>query len=176
MVTFSLAHTDTQAAPAAFRVPARSVAFAGSRNGSVTPSVASRLVDGFLRLGFGFSTGCASGVDRCFCTTLAANRQAAEKTIIACAFPERARRFSVGEVFATTVVPPGLSVAAALHRRTVWMIRRCSLLVLVPDNPSTGRWGPGSRLATHRTLQSETGVPRYRNGTETGAVGAGAEG
>ena len=39
------------------------------------------------------------------------------------------------------------SPAAALHRRTVWIIRHASLLVLLPDNPLTGRWGRGSRLA-----------------------------
>ena len=45
------------------------------------------------------------------------------------------------------VVPPGLSPAAALHRRTVWMVRRSGLVVLFPADPVFGRWGKGSTLA-----------------------------
>ncbi len=46
------------------------------------------------------------------------------------AFAERARRFSIGDAFAITVVPSGLS--------PVWLVRRSSLLVLLPDDPETG--------------------------------------
>ena len=148
MVTFSVP-ARSGAAPVSFRVRSHSVAFAGSRKGALTAADAHALVEGFLHLGFGFLTGCAPGIDRCFRSALTANKEAAERTIIACAFPSRERRYSIGEVFATTVVPDGLSPAAALHRRTVWMVRRCSLLVLLPDDPETGDWGRGSRLAFH---------------------------
>ena len=147
MVTFTVPSHSRTSAPVSFRVRAQSVAFAGSRNGTLSAADARALVEGFLLLGFGFLTGCAPGVDRCFRSALAAHRKAAERTIVACAFPSRARRFSVGELFATTVVPEGLTPAAALHRRTVWMVRRCSILILFPDDPQTGAWGPGSRLA-----------------------------
>ena len=42
--------------------------------------------------------------------------------------------------------------ASVLHRRTVWIVRRSSLLVLLPDDPETGAWGRGSRLA-YRTAR-----------------------
>ena len=147
MVTFTVPSSSGTAAPVSFRVRSQSVAFAGSRNGVLNSADARALVTGFLHLGFNFFTGCAPGIDACFRSALASNREAAEGAIVACAFPSRARRYSVGGILATTVVPEGLSPAAALHRRTVWMVRRCSLLVLFPDNPATGSWGPGSRLA-----------------------------
>ena len=144
-VTFSVpARTG---AACSFRVRSHSVAFAGSRNGAVHRDTASALVEGFAHLGFGFLTGCATGIDRCFRLAFASKASVAERSIVACAFPHRARRFSVGEIFASVVVPDGLSPAAALHRRTVWIVRHASLLVLFPDNPVTGRWGRGSRLA-----------------------------
>ena len=146
MVTFSVPHRSSLHA-LSFRVRPQSVAFAGSRNGSVSRTCASALVEGFYHLGFGFLTGCAPGVDRCFRSAFVLNKDAAVRSIVACAFEDRARRFAVGEVFASTVVPPGLSLAAALHRRTVWVVRHASLLVLFPDNQDTGMWGRGSRLA-----------------------------
>ena len=53
---------------------------------------------------------------------------------------------------ALTVVPKGLSPAAALHRRTVWMARRASVLVLFPIDPHTGGWGKNSTLAFNAAL------------------------
>lgn len=146
MVTFSVPRRSSLH-PLSFRVRPQSVAFAGSRNGAVSRTCASALVEGFSHLGFGFLTGCAPGIDRCFRCAFASNKEAAERAIVACAFEDRARRFSVGEIFASVVVPAGLSPAAALHRRTVWVIRHASLLVLFPANPVTGGWGRGSRLA-----------------------------
>lgn len=146
MVTFSVP-SHTGATAHSFRVRPQSVAFAGSRNGAVTLETSSALVEGFGQLGFGFVTGCASGIDGCFRLAFASKTAFAERSIVACAFEDRARRFAVGEIFASVVVPDGLSPAAALHRRTVWIVRHCSLLVLLPDNPRTGRWGCGSRLA-----------------------------
>ena len=142
MVIFSVPRTSVH-----IRVRPRSVAFAGSRNGAVHRDTAAALVEGFYHLGFGFLTGCASGIDRCFRSAFRSIPAFAERTIIACAFEYRARRYAVGEIFASTVVPTGLSPAAALNRRTVWVVRHCSLLVLLPDHPVTGRWGRGSQLA-----------------------------
>ena len=137
-----------------FRVNAGAVAFAGSRNGRVSHSAAVALVRGFVDLGFGVLTGCASGIDRCFRSAFHAVPEAAERSIVACAFEHRARRFSVGEVFASVVVPQGLSPATALHRRTLWVVKHCSLLVLFSDDPRTGRWGRGSGLA-FRTARTQ---------------------
>lgn len=130
-------------------VPVRTgaVAFAGSRNGRLPAHTATALVEEFLRLGFGLLAGCAPGIDRCFRTAFHTVPDAAGRAIVACAFDSRARRLAVGEVFTGVVVPDGLSAAAALHRRTVWVVAHCALLLLFPDDPHTGRWGRGSRLA-----------------------------
>ena len=147
MVTFR-AHSSTLPA---FSVATRSVAFAGSRHGTVPPTVARSLVHVFGSLGFGFLTGCAPGVDASFRSVLTAS-PFGEKSFIACAFDSRAERFESAGVAAGRVVPDGLSPAAALHRRTVWIIRRCSLLVLFPAGPANGRWGRGSTLAYRTAL------------------------
>ena len=127
----------------AFQVATRSVAFAGSRHGSPSTFVTRSLVHVFGELGFGFLTGCAPGVDEAFRTALEASRYT-ETCFIACAFDSRARRVPLP---AGRVVPDGLSPRAALHRRTVWLVRRASMLVLFPVDPVTGRWGRGSALA-----------------------------
>ena len=123
------------------------VAFAGSRNGAVSDRTATAIVEGFRLRGYGFLTGCASGIDACFRSAFIDNSEVAERSIVACAFEDREKRFSTGEVFATTVVPSGLSPAAALHRRTIWIVKHSSVLVLFPENSVTGRWGRGSQLA-----------------------------
>ena len=50
------------------------------------------------------------------------------------------------------------SIVAALHRRTVAMVSACSLLVLVPDDPTTGSWGRGSQLAFNTAVQQRIPV------------------
>ena len=128
-------------------VRAGAVAFAGSRNGCVHNTIAATLAERFLGLDFGLLTGCAPGIDRCFRLAFHAVPGAAERTIVACAFEDRADRFSVGEIFASVVVPAGLTPAAALHHRTIWVVRHSVVLILLPDDPVTGCWGRGSRLA-----------------------------
>jgi len=127
------------------QVQCRSAAFAGSRRGTVDPFTADRLVSSLSSLGFSFLVGCAPGIDSCFRDALA--RHGSANAIVACAFKHRQRRFGSARMCALTVAPEGLSPAAALHRRTVWLVRRASLLVLVPDDPITGKWGKGSALA-----------------------------
>ena len=127
------------------QVPCRSAAFAGSRRGSVDPPTADRLVGALSTLGFSFLVGCAPGIDSCFRGALV--RSPSAKGLIACAFPNRQRRFDSPQNPALAVVPTGLSPAAALHRRTVWLVRRASLLVLFPLDPLLGAWGKGSTLA-----------------------------
>ena len=66
--------------------------------------------------------------------------------MVACAFSNRVRPARSLGLYASVMVPAGLPPAAALRRRTLWMVRRCSLVVLVPVDPTIDRWGPGSRL------------------------------
>ena len=133
-----------------FHVRCLSVSFAGSRHGSVVPQVANLLVGSLATHGFSFLVGCAPGIDACFRAALA--RQSAAKAIVACAFTSREKTYASPQLTALTVVPSGLSPAAALHRRTVWMVRRASLLVLFPIDPPTGKWGKGSTLAFNTAL------------------------
>ena len=49
-------------------------------------------------------------------------------------------------------------MAAALHRRTVWMVTRCALVVLFPEGRD-GSWGPGSRLVLRTAV--EQGKPVF---------------
>ena len=124
-----------------FRVRPEVVTFAGSRRGSLPDSVAASIVHSLYALGCTFLTGCATGIDACFRKALM-RRPYDQHSMVACAFESRARRFDSHGLGAFAVVPAGLSPAAALHRRTVWMVRRCGLLVLFP-----AEWGGGSTLA-----------------------------
>ena len=45
-----------------------------------------------------------------------------------------------------------LSPKAALRRRTLWLVKRSCLVVLVPEDPTTGQWGRGSRLVFRAAL------------------------
>ena len=139
MCTFSVSFSNPS--EPYFRVKPEVVAFAGSRRGSLPETVASALVHSFYALGFTFFTGCATGIDECFRQVLI-QRPYDQHLMVACAFESRARRLDSGRLAAFTVVPAGLSPAAALHRRTVWIVRRCGLLVLFPSE-----WGRGSALA-----------------------------
>ena len=56
------------------------------------------------------------------------------------------------------MVPDAPSAAAALHRRTVAMISESSFLVLFADDPATGSWGKGSRLAFNTAIQQHKSV------------------
>lgn len=130
-----------------FRVPTRAVLFAGSRNGFVDTALAGRLVTALSDSGFSFLVGCATGVDCSFRRTLAERSRWSDSTIVACAFASRVQSSQSRGLFAAVVVPEGLTPAAALRRRTLWMVKRAALVVLFPADPRTGRWGRGSRLA-----------------------------
>ena len=139
------------------------VAFAGSRHGSLPDPVTEAVVNVFYAFDFTFLTGCASGIDGCFRRVLR-HRPYTKRSMVACAFESRARRFDSRGLAEFAVVPDGLSPAAALHRRTVWMVRNCGLLVPFPADPVFGHWGKGiNPRVPHGGLQLETrlrGVPR----------------
>ena len=49
-------------------------------------------------------------------------------------------------LFSSLVVAEALPAKATLRRRTLYMAKRCSLAVLVPEDPQNGLWGKGSSL------------------------------
>jgi len=134
-----------------FSVPEVSVLFAGSRFLEVPLPTCRELVERFAGHGFNFFVGCAEGVDRSFRRTIAYSPYR-HRCFVACAFPQRTSRFHTYGLFATVVVPNGLPPKAALHRRTLWMVKRCSLAVLFPERPGDRSWGKGSRLVFQSSL------------------------
>jgi hypothetical protein len=149
MVTFTIPLKEKQKGKKqvfSFSVNAQSVMLAGSRNLELPPTLCRSLVNKLYLQGFGFFIGCGGGVDRCF-------RQALiyypyyKRTFMACAFHARTTPEHTLGLFASVVVPEKIPYKAALARRTVWMARRCEILVLFPTDPQTKRWGKGSTLA-----------------------------
>jgi hypothetical protein len=128
-----------------FSVASHPVLLAGSRHRIVPDELCQAIIQQFHHLGFHFYIGCAAGVDRCFRSALAESPYHNDG-FVACAFASRVWQFRSLGLFAQVVVPPHLPPKAALARRTLWMVRRCSLAVLFPENPYDGRWGKGSRL------------------------------
>ena len=134
-----------------FAVPEAGVLVAGSRQRELPQEVCRGLVEGLGSQGFAFLVGCAPGVDRSFRQALSQSRYA-ESTLVACAFRSRVRALSSYGLASCWVVPPGLTPKAALRRRTLWLVKRCCLAVLFPEDPCTGQWGPGSRLVYRSCL------------------------
>jgi hypothetical protein len=134
-----------------FAVPESGVLLAGSRHRELPQQVCRGLVEGLGQQGFAFLVGCAPGVDRSFRQALSASRYA-ENTLVACAFRSRVRALSGYGLASCWVVPEGLSARAALRRRTLWLVKRCCLAVLFPQDPYTGQWGLGSRLVYRACL------------------------
>ena len=126
-----------------FKVAARSVLFAGSRRGQVEQPVCRALVERFRRHGFGFFVGCATGVDAAFRAALAHSACGPDEVFVGCAFGRRARRCRAEGLFASAVVSEGIPPRAALARRTLWLVKRSSLVVLFPERPADRQWGPG---------------------------------
>ena len=133
-----------------FKVAARAVLFAGSRRGQVEQPVCRALVERFRRHGFGFFVGCAAGVDAAFRAALAHSACGPDEVFVGCAFGQRARRCRAEGLFASAVVPEGIPPNAALARRTLWLVKRSSLVGLFPERPADRQWGSGSRLAIAR--------------------------
>ena len=127
MVTFHVPTANTAEDQLVFKVPERAILVAGSRHGAVALQTAGALVKQLNQSGFGLLVGCARSVDECFRNAASHNEEAG--------------------LTASVVVPDGLSAAAALRRRTLWMVKRSVLLILFPDDPTAGHWGKGSRLA-----------------------------
>ena len=137
------------------RVPVQKIriaGFAGSRRGRVGGEVSLAVLTALVRQGFHFAVGCASGIDLCIRDAVASSGLVKQGTVH-CAFPSRVREAQSHGLKAVCRVADISSAAAALHWRTIFMVRECSLLVLFPDDPTTGRWGKGSRLAFNTAIQ-----------------------
>jgi len=134
-----------------FSVQEAGLLVAGSRHREVPQQVCRDLVEGLGEKGFAFLVGCAPGVDRSFRRALSASRYA-ESTLVGCAFRSRVRALSGYGLTSCWVAPAGLSPKAALRRRTLWLVKRCCLAVLFPEDPYSGQWGPGSRLVFRACL------------------------
>jgi len=128
-----------------FSVPAWSVVFAGSRYLEVSHRTCTELIEAFAGQGFSFYIGCADGVDRSFRRAVARS-SFQDRCFVACAFSYRMKYSHSYGLFASVVVPKNISPKAALHRRTIWMVKRCSMVVLFPENPKDNSWGKGSSL------------------------------
>ena len=60
----------------------------------------------------------------------------ADEVFVGCAFGKRARRCRAERLFASAAVHEGIPPQAALARRTLWLVKRSSLVVLFPERPS----------------------------------------
>jgi len=134
-----------------FSVPDMSVVFAGSRFLEVPQRTCKELISQCARHGFSFYTGCAEGVDRSFRRALA-NSPYKDRCFVACAFAQRVKYSHSYGLYASVVVPENLTPKAALHRRTLWMVKRCSMAVLFPENPRDKSWGKGSSLVFRASM------------------------
>ena len=122
-----------------FKVAARSVLVAGSRSAEVEISTCAALIERFRRHGFGFFVGCAAGVDASFRQALADSECGPDEVFVGCAFSRRALRCRAEGLFASVVVPESIPPKAALARRTLWLVKRSSLVVLFPERSADGR-------------------------------------
>ncbi len=145
MVTFRVSEVAGSRERLEFSVSGRMVLVAGSRHLEVAERTCRDVLEGFHNLGFHFFVGCASGVDGSFRQALSES-PFRQDGYVACAFGRRAHQAQALGLRAYKVVPEGLHPKAALRRRTLWMVKRCSLVVLFPESPYDGEWGPGSHL------------------------------
>ena len=149
MVTFTVG--VSQAVPKSFSVDTAGVLLAGSRHGQVPGTVCRSLLQGLAELNFSFWVGCAPGVDYSFRKALS-SLQYHNRVFIGCAFPSRVRSSSLCGLPGNLVVPFGLHPKAALRRRTLYLVKRCCMAVLFPEDPYSGRWGKGSTLVFRSIL------------------------
>ena len=134
-----------------FSVADRMFRMAGSRHLNVAERTCRDVLEGFHNLGFHFFVGCARGVDESFRKALS-DSPFQKDGYVACAFNRRAHQARYMGLRAFKVVPEGLHPKAALRRRTLWMVKRCSLVVLFPESPYDGKWGLGSHLVFRASM------------------------
>jgi hypothetical protein len=121
MVTFQVPLEQEAGEQFRFSVPCRSVLLAGSHHSSVPHDTCRQPIQQFHHLDFRFFVGCASGIDRRFREALATSPYRKD-CVVTCAYgnPVCLPR-SLG-LSASVVVPLGLTPAAALRRRTLFVM------------------------------------------------------
>ena len=148
MVTFQVAGD----AALQFNVAARSVLLAGSRCGQVEPSTCQALIEQFRRHGFGFFVAARPGwmppSARRWLTQNAAPTRCSSAARSASAHGAAGPRDCSPRRWCPRAPPP----KAALARRTLWLVKRSSLVVLFPERPADRQWGPGSRHVFRSSL------------------------
>jgi hypothetical protein len=102
-----------------------------------------------IKIGFSCSTGCATGIDESFRKAFSVEFSETKPDLVACAFEKRTLESQELGVPCSYVAKPYMYPHEALRFRTKWLVEQCSLLVLFPDDPKTGNWGKGSKLAFH---------------------------
>jgi hypothetical protein len=132
-----------------FQVPKAPILFAGRSNQVLDQRKSNLLVQGFHHAGFSCATGCATGVDESFRKAFSVEFSEATPDLVACAFEKRTLESQELGIPCSYVAKSYMYPHEALRHRTMWLVKQCSLLVLFPDDPKTGTWGKGSRLAFH---------------------------
>jgi hypothetical protein len=141
MITFTASRPAGSAEKSVlFSVTRVSVLFAGSRGASPSRYTYDLLVKRFARLGLGFLVGYVDGVNRKFHQAAASSRFR-HRCFVACAFASRKNPLHSFYLFAAMAVTPGLHPKMAQRRRTLWMVERCSMAVLLPELPGDYTWG-----------------------------------
>ena len=117
---------------------------------SINKEVCDGLITQFGKMGFSFVVGCAKGVDESFRLALSSSDYA-KKTFVACAFKDRLERFK--DLSSLLVVSSNSPPRTALHQRTIFMVKYCSMAVIFADSPLNNRWGKGSSLAIRSSIK-----------------------
>ena len=126
-----------------FTIAYQPVLFSGSQRQMLPLRICQDLISVFCSQNKGVMTGCSSGVEKSFRYAMSLSPYA-DRAMVSCAASDRQER-AYG-LYAPVVVPEGLSLKAALKRRTVWTVKRCSMAMIFPDDPFTGGWCKSSRL------------------------------
>ena len=127
------------------------VVFAGSRRGTISSDLSSRLVEVFRQSDCRFLVCCTTGIDACFRTIL--REMSASKTAVLCASQSRVRSARASGFEAVYTPSSGYSVTAGIHVRAVSVVSRSSILILFPDDPKHGSWDYVTQLIFNAAIQ-----------------------
>ena len=132
------------------------IVFAGSRRGIISENLSLQLTEALSRFGYRFLVGSTTGIDACFRTAL--KKIAPSKTTVMCVSSSRAHSTRASGLRAVHTPCNWYSIASTLHLRAIGAISRSSILVLFPDDPTTGAWGCGSQLTFNAAVQQHIPV------------------
>lgn len=135
----------------------RSILLAGSRHGFLKLTSCTEIIKQLRRQDFRFYVGCSDGIDGCFRRAMKYAPDAKDY-FIACAWPTRAEKVGREGLRVAWTVPPSYRSSEDLGNRTIWMIERAASVLLIPEAPKTGLWGPGSKLVYDTALKQAAPV------------------